>query len=209
MTVARKPIGALGEWDGLSWTRCHGGCHGYNAHIGLQGHRAGQAVFFDFDESGTGYLAYDLSVFLWNCVLFGRKDHAFGMPSSEVIVRYANCPMRILKQRVFSFLSAICGFWGEYASRIPEWGGQAVPADWIAEQLDGMSAWRLPTATICLQGLAAFHGSPRGAISLTSSKVEPDLGCLLAPVIIAHSHLGVRRGRKDFVTEAASAKPVG
>ncbi|WP_154072614.1 hypothetical protein [Bradyrhizobium erythrophlei] len=62
------------------------------------------------------------------------------------------------------------------------------------------SPWRLPTATICLQGLAAFLGGPRGAISLTSSKVEPDLGCLLAPVIIAHSHLGVRRGREDFVT---------
>jgi hypothetical protein len=68
---------------------------------------------------------------------------------------------------------------------------------------------RLPTATICLQGHAAFHGGSPGAIPLTLSKVEPDLRCLLAPVIIAHSHLGVRRGREDFVTEAASAKPVG
>ena len=39
--------------------------------------QAGQAVFFDFDESGPGYLAYDLAVFLWNCVLFERKDHAY------------------------------------------------------------------------------------------------------------------------------------
>src|SRR5260370_679771 len=29
----------LAEWDGLSWTRCHGDCHGYNANIALQGPR--------------------------------------------------------------------------------------------------------------------------------------------------------------------------
>jgi len=45
---------ALAERDGLSWTHCHGDCHGYNAHIALQGPRAGQAVFFDFDESDAG-----------------------------------------------------------------------------------------------------------------------------------------------------------
>jgi Ser/Thr protein kinase RdoA (MazF antagonist) len=32
----------------------------YNANIAMQGLRAGQAVFFDFDGSGPGYLAYDL-----------------------------------------------------------------------------------------------------------------------------------------------------
>ena len=48
--------GALAKWDGLSWTRCHGDCHGYNAHIALQGPHAGQAVFFDFDESGTAII---------------------------------------------------------------------------------------------------------------------------------------------------------
>jgi len=75
--LTRRLSSALAERDGLSWTRCHGDCHGYNAQIALEGPRAGQAVFFDFDEGGPGYLAYDLEVFLWNCVLFGRKDHAF------------------------------------------------------------------------------------------------------------------------------------
>ena len=32
-------------------------------------------------------------------------------------------------------------FAGEYASRIDEWGSQAVPADWIAGQLDFMLSW--------------------------------------------------------------------
>ena len=31
---------------------------------------------------------------------------------------------------------------GEWASRIHEWGSQAVPADWIATQLDIMLAWK-------------------------------------------------------------------
>src|SRR5262249_48335692 len=60
---------ALAERNGLSWTYCHADCHGYNAHIASEGSRAGQAVFYDFDESGEGYLAYDLAVFLWNCVI--------------------------------------------------------------------------------------------------------------------------------------------
>jgi hypothetical protein len=30
---------------------------------------------------------------------------------------------------------------GEWASRIPEWGSHAVPADWIAAQLDFMLSW--------------------------------------------------------------------
>jgi Ser/Thr protein kinase RdoA (MazF antagonist) len=66
----------LAERDELSRTRCHGDCHGYNAHIAQQGPHAGQAVFFDFDDGGPGYLAYDLAVFLWACVSFGRKQHA-------------------------------------------------------------------------------------------------------------------------------------
>ena len=30
---------------------------------------------------------------------------------------------------------------GEWASRVSEWGSHAVPADWIAGQLDFMLAW--------------------------------------------------------------------
>jgi Ser/Thr protein kinase RdoA (MazF antagonist) len=139
--LTERLSGALAEWDGLSWTRCHGDCHGYNAHIALQGSRAGQAVFFDFDESGPGYLAYDLSVFLWNCVLFGRKDHAFWHAFME---GYRS--IRELSRADFEaahLFVPIRHMWllGEYASRIPEWGRQAVPADWIAAQLDFMLSW--------------------------------------------------------------------
>jgi Ser/Thr protein kinase RdoA (MazF antagonist) len=132
---------AVAERGGLSWTRCHGDCHGYNANIAEQGPRAGQAVFFDFDESGPGYLAYDVAVFLWCCVIFDRKDHAFWHPFIE-----GYCSIRQLPDADFEaahLFVPIRHIWllGEWASRLHEWGSQAVPADWIAAQLDFMLSW--------------------------------------------------------------------
>jgi Ser/Thr protein kinase RdoA (MazF antagonist) len=131
----------MAERDGLSWTRCHGDCHGYNANIALQGPRAGQAVFFDFDEGGPGYLAYDIAVFLHGCVIFERKQHASW---HKFIAGYRS--NRELPQVDFESVHLFVPirhlwFVGEYASRIHEWGSQAVPADWIAAQLDFMLSW--------------------------------------------------------------------
>src|SRR5947207_5298186 len=42
----------------------------------------------------------------------GERITRFGAPSWRAIVRYANCRMRILKPRIFSFRSAISGSWG-------------------------------------------------------------------------------------------------
>jgi Ser/Thr protein kinase RdoA (MazF antagonist) len=140
--LTNRLASALAERGGsLSWTYCHGDCHGYNAHIGLEGQRAGQAVFFDFDESGPGHLANDLSVFLFSCVAFGRTDHIFW---HAFIEGYRS--VRELSQADFEathLFVPIRHIWllGEYASRIPEWGKQAVPADWIAGQLEFMLAW--------------------------------------------------------------------
>ena len=30
---------------------------------------------------------------------------------------------------------------GEYAGRIAEWGSEALPADWVAKQMDVLQAW--------------------------------------------------------------------
>jgi len=60
----------------LTRTRCHGDTHGLNARIAMAGPQAGKAVFFDFDDGGFGYLAYDLAVHLWAQVSFGRRRHA-------------------------------------------------------------------------------------------------------------------------------------
>jgi Ser/Thr protein kinase RdoA (MazF antagonist) len=131
----------VAERDGLSWTRCHGDCHGYNANIALQGPRAGQAVFFDFDESGPGYLAYDIAVFLHSCVIFERKQHASW--HSFIAGYRSNRELLHADFAAVQLFVPIRHLWfaGEYASRIHEWGSQAVPADWIAAQLDFMLMW--------------------------------------------------------------------
>jgi Ser/Thr protein kinase RdoA (MazF antagonist) len=69
----------------LNWTRCHGDCHGGNAHIVTEGPNAGQAQFFDFDDGGFGYLAYDLAVHLWAQVSFHVADMRCGLLSSMAI----------------------------------------------------------------------------------------------------------------------------
>jgi Ser/Thr protein kinase RdoA (MazF antagonist) len=132
---------ALAEWDGLSWIHCHGDCHGYNAHIAPQGPRAGQAVFFDFDESAPGYLAYDVAVFLWCCVIFERKDHAFWYAFMDGYRSIRQLPHADFEAA--HLFVPIRHIWllGEWASHAPKWGSHAVPADWIATQLDFMLAW--------------------------------------------------------------------
>jgi Ser/Thr protein kinase RdoA (MazF antagonist) len=139
--LAGRLSGAVAERDGLSWTRCHGDCHGYNANIALQGAQAGQAVFFDFDESGPGYLAYDIAVFLWCCVIFERKQHAFWHAFMDGYRSIRDVPHADFEAA--HLFVPIRHIWllGEYASRATEWGGQAAPADWIAAQLDFMLSW--------------------------------------------------------------------
>jgi Ser/Thr protein kinase RdoA (MazF antagonist) len=62
--LASRLDASVGALPDLNWTRCHGDCHGVNAHILTEGAKAGQAKFFDFDDGGFGYLAYDLAVHL-------------------------------------------------------------------------------------------------------------------------------------------------
>ena len=85
--LASRLSASIAAIDGLTWTRCHGDCHGGNARIAEDG----RATFFDFDDGGPGYLAYDLAVYLWAQVSFQRQRypmwHAFidGYRSIRVI----------------------------------------------------------------------------------------------------------------------------
>jgi Ser/Thr protein kinase RdoA (MazF antagonist) len=105
----------------------------------VDGPRAGQAAFFDFDDGGPGYLAYDLAVFLWARVPFQEHAmwHAFiegyrsVRPISEADFEAA---------RLFVPIRHIW-LWGEYASRVGEWGAEVVPADLIVRELAFMRTW--------------------------------------------------------------------
>jgi Ser/Thr protein kinase RdoA (MazF antagonist) len=143
--LAQRLAEAVTARDDLESTYCHGDCHGYNAHIVTEGRCAGEAAFFDFDDGGPGYLAYDLAVFLWARVSFGRREHAKWRafvagyralrPGSEAALEAAHLfvPIRHI------------WLMGEYAARSMEWGSRSAPADWISSQFEFMQDWEART----------------------------------------------------------------
>ena len=140
--VAQRLAAMIGRVDAdLSRTRCHGDCHGLNAHVATAGPHAGQAVLFDFDDGGFGYLAYDLAVHLWAQVSFGRRRyamwHAFEQGYRSVM------PIAPADQAAIPVFVAIRHIWlmGEYAGRTAEWGREVLSASWLAREVDSLLAW--------------------------------------------------------------------
>ena len=101
---------------------------------------AGDAAFFDFDDGGPGYLAYDLSVFLWAKVSFGRKLHA--MWDAFVDGYQSVRPITATDFEAAHVFVIIRHIWlmGEYCqprARI----GVANPVNWIARELEFLKSW--------------------------------------------------------------------
>ncbi len=133
--VAKRTSEAIEAFGELTRTYCHGDCHGFNARIDSEG----QAVFFDFDDCGPGYLAYDLSVFLWANVSFGRKSTPRW---SAFIEGYRTVrPINPVDLEAALYFVIIRHFWlmGEYASRVNEWGSNTV--GWIAREAIFLKTW--------------------------------------------------------------------
>ncbi|MDE1996834.1 MAG: phosphotransferase [Rhizobiaceae bacterium] len=133
--IAERTSQTLLAFGNLSCTYCHGDCHGFNSRI----NDAGDAVFFDFDDSGPGYLAYDLSVFLWGNVSFGRRL----TPAWDAFLRgyRAVRPITAHDFEATMWFVVVRHFWlmGEYASRTQEWGSETV--SWIAHQTEFLNNW--------------------------------------------------------------------
>ncbi|MGJ7512178.1 phosphotransferase enzyme family protein [Variovorax sp. GT1P44] len=137
-------IVALGE---LAQVLCHGDAHGSNNFIvtGAQDQR--EAVFFDFDEAGPGYLAYELAVYPWN--LYPRAPD--GVPSDKAKTQWrhficayrATRPVADVDVAAIARFMAVRQFWllGEYAGRIPVWGSQAIPTDYLRRQVTMLRQW--------------------------------------------------------------------
>jgi Ser/Thr protein kinase RdoA (MazF antagonist) len=133
--IAARTTRAIETFDHLTWTHCHGDCHGFNARIIDDG----RAAFFDFDDGGPGYLAYDLSVFLWAKVSFGRK--LFAVWDAFVDGYRTVRPITPNDLDAAHWFVLVRHFWimGEYASRAPEWGSE--PVKWITREVDFLKAW--------------------------------------------------------------------
>lgn len=134
-SIAERTARAIEASGPLTWTHCHGDCHGFNARID----DAGQAVFFDFDDSGPGYLSYDLSVFLWANVSFGRRLS----PAWDAFIEGYRAVRPISSDDFEAAIRFVIvrHFWlmGEYASRADEWGSNTV--GWIAREANFLKSW--------------------------------------------------------------------
>ncbi len=140
--LAARLAQAVDRIDGdLTRIACHGDCHGLNARIATAGPLAGHAVFFDFDDGGFGYLAYDLAVHLWAQVSFGRRRHAM---SHAFQAGYRSVrPVAPADEAAIPLFVAIRHIWllGEYAGRTPEWGREAVSPAWLDREVAFLLAW--------------------------------------------------------------------
>lgn len=133
--IAKRTEAAINQFSNLTWTYCHGDCHGFNSRI----NEAGEAVFFDFDDGGPGYLAYDLAVFLWAQVSFGRAS----IPAWAAFLNGYRSIRPITHDDFEAALRFVIvrHFWlmGEYASRSQEWGSNT--AGWIAKGVTFLRTW--------------------------------------------------------------------
>lgn len=138
-------IVAMGE---LSRVLCHGDAHGSNNFIVRTEQGQREAVFFDFDESGPGYLAYELAVYPWS--LHPRtpegvwSDKAPGQWRHFIAAYREVRPVADVDLAAIARFVAVRQFWllGEYAGRVPVWGSQAMPTDYLRRQVEMLRKWR-------------------------------------------------------------------
>ncbi len=131
----------------LSVGLCHGDNHGGNALIADAPDGERIAGWFDFDEGGPGFLAYDLATFAWNFLSFARRtslsdDTAPLWPAFIKGYRGSRAIPEADFEAIALFI-AIRHVWfvGQYASRIPQWGVGFVSTDWMRDQLDLIRKW--------------------------------------------------------------------
>lgn len=142
---------AMGE---LSRVLCHGDAHGQNNFITTDAEGQRQAIFFDFDEAGPGYLAYELAVYPWNLYPRVPDDEA----SSKVQMQWKNYisayrdrrPVADADLAAIARFMAVRQFWllGEYAGRVPVWGSQTMTTGQLRRQVELLRQWealQLPT----------------------------------------------------------------
>jgi len=135
---------ALGD---LCHVLCHGDAHGSNNFVVQDAEGQREAVFFDFDEAGPGYLAYELAVYPW--CLYPRAPEV--PPSDKMKTQWQRFisayrearPVAGADLAAIARFMAVRQFWllGEYAGRVPVWGSQAIPTDYLRRQVSMLRAW--------------------------------------------------------------------
>lgn len=137
-------IASLGT---LSQVLCHGDAHGSNNFVVQDAQGRREAQFFDFDEAGPGYLAYELAVYPWSLhprTHDGELGEKRRTQWQQFIASYrAARPVPDADLAAIAPFMAVRQFWllGEYAGRVPVWGSQAMPTDYLRRQVAMLQRW--------------------------------------------------------------------
>lgn len=131
----------------LTQVLCHGDAHSDNNFIRTHESGEREAVFFDFDETGPGYLAYELAVYPW----WLHPRNVDSVWSDKALARWLAfiTAYRSVREPTEADLAAlglfmaVRQFWllGEYAGRVPVWGSQAMPLDYLQRQVKVLGQW--------------------------------------------------------------------
>ncbi|HEY1926497.1 MAG TPA: phosphotransferase [Caulobacteraceae bacterium] len=136
----------------LSIVGCHGDNHGGNTFIVRPAAGSPVAAWFDFDDAGPGYLAYDLATFRWGLLRRVRKatlDEIGAALWSAFLGGYqAVRPIPDADFAAIDLFVPIRQAWylGECAAHIPLWGTETVSRRWLEDELAMMKAWAETTA---------------------------------------------------------------
>ncbi|HYW58342.1 MAG TPA: phosphotransferase [Polaromonas sp.] len=150
----RQRIAAMGS---LTQVVCHGDAHGQNNFVTQDPGDERVASFFDFDDAGPGYLAFELAVYAWSMhprSVNGQFDEKALARWQHFIAAYQQVrPIPTADLQAIPAFMAVRHFWllGEYAGRIPAWGSQAMPTAYLRKQVEMLTSWEtltLPTATL-------------------------------------------------------------
>jgi Ser/Thr protein kinase RdoA (MazF antagonist) len=145
--IAQRLDARISAMPSLTRVACHGDCHGNNTVVidGPGGTRI--ASFFDFDDAGPGWLAYELCVYLW-AVLPHKIGAELDAAALERWRRYLDGyrSVRPLNSADFDAIApfvAVRQFWlmGEYAGHVAVWGTQALPTTWLRRQVGVLTDW--------------------------------------------------------------------
>lgn len=133
----------LGECAALLCVgHCHGDNHAGNTLITDTADGATAPGWFDFDDGGPGFLAYDLATFLWT-LLLRRRSNQLDETTAPLWPAFINGyrSVRPIPSADFDAVGLFVAIrqinlMGQYASRIPQWGAGFVSDDWLRSGLD-------------------------------------------------------------------------
>lgn len=154
----------ISSMEGLTHVVCHGDSHGQNNFVTSGPGDERVASFFDFDDAGSGYLAFELAVYAWSMhprSVSGKLDEKALARWHHFIAAYQTVrPIPAADLQAVPSFMAVRHFWllGEYAGRIPVWGSQAMPTAYLRKQVEMLTNWEtmiLPAATLPSQNQTA------------------------------------------------------